>query len=68
MEDKIYDSLIGCFNSGGQPEDKRAQNSNTEVSSCTIIIHFIQCMTVISMAHSESSYAFPVSYEVSVTL
>jgi len=43
------DSQIGCLSNSRQWEDKRAQNSVTKVSFCTIFIRLCQCMMAITV-------------------
>jgi len=42
------DSWIMRSSDGGQREDKRAHNSTTKVSFCTIIVRLCHCMTAIT--------------------
>jgi len=44
------DSWIVCSSDGGQQGDKRAYNSTTKVSFCTITIHLCHCMIAITRA------------------
>jgi len=41
------DSWIMCSSNGGQRVDKRAHNSTTKISFCTIIVHLCHCMIAI---------------------
>ena len=49
---------------GGQPGDKRAHNSTTKVSFCTIIIRLCHRLIAITRVQSESFGAFRASCEV----
>ena len=45
---------IVCSSDGRQWGDKRAHNSTTKVSFCTIIIHLCNCMIVIARVYSQN--------------
>ena len=47
-------TAIGATSNGNQREDKRAQNSTTEMSFCKIIISLSQCTTAITPAYNQN--------------
>ena len=52
------ESWIVRLSDGGQRGDKRAHNSTTKVSFCTIIIRLCHCMIAITRVQSESLCPF----------
>jgi len=49
-----HDSWIVHSSDGGQRGDKRAHNSTTKVSFCTIIIRLCHCTIATMMVHSQN--------------